>query len=121
MRLVSEQVKILLERMETHSEEFCKGLLHSTGVGVYGNKWDIVLTGGEFNPIEKFLLRRKMKNIRRKVTQQQILMTIMYGQEEEDDSPRMSTASRFNTKPRIRQAKDLREEYERYNVRIDQI
>lgn len=91
MSLVSEQVKLVLERMDTHPEEFTG----NTSNGMY-HKWDFLFSTGTFNRIEKFLLKRKMKELRRKITQQQILLTIMYGQE--DVGPVMSTASRFMNK-----------------------
>ena len=94
-RFVSQQVRILLERMDTHPEEFSRHLSLTTRA--FGGKWDLVLTSGEFTLLEKYLIRRKIKQIKRAITHQQILMTIMYGQDEHDsDGPLMSTTSRFN-------------------------
>lgn len=97
MRLISEQVKIMLDRMDDHPEEFCKTL--GMGNTLFDSKWAFVLSNGEFNCIEKFVLRRKMKRIRREVTRQQIMMTLV---DDVSYDPKyippvtISTASRFN-------------------------
>jgi hypothetical protein len=94
-RLISPQVQMLLDRMESHPEEFYRALeLTRT---MYNGKWDMVLSTGEFNHIEKFLIKRKMKELKREATHRQIIMTIMYGKEESDEDyhVRMSTAGRF--------------------------
>jgi Zn-dependent M32 family carboxypeptidase len=97
-RFVSPQVQILLDRMESHPEEFCKSL--SITQALYNEKWDTVLSAGEFNLVEKYLIKRKIKGLRRKITHQQILMTIMYGEnlQERESGPAMSTTSRFQSK-----------------------
>jgi hypothetical protein len=85
--------------MESHPDEFYKVLQISKHM--LGDKWDLVLNAGEFNLAEKYLLRKKMKELKRKVTHQQILLTIMYGKDplEETYTP-MSTVSRA-TQPKV--------------------
>jgi hypothetical protein len=88
-KICHDQVKILLERMETHPEEFLKG-----------SKWDecmppemimhrtvgIISHYKQFNKLEQHLIRRKLTKMLKEVRQQQaydaILETIM-GKEEE--------------------------------------
>lgn len=98
-RIISKQVLMLLDRMDVYPEEFVQGG-HLSSFNSQG-KWNYVLTSGEFNVIERFLLRRKMKKLRREATQQQILSTILYEPAEdevqdESNSPRLSTTSRFS-------------------------
>ena len=112
-RIISQQVRILLERMDTHPEEFCKGIeLRS----VFNNKWDMVITTGAFNWIEKYLIRRKLKKLKREATQQQILMTIMYGEDGENmgdlNGPYISTPSRFDQHLQKR-VREVRSEYDK--------
>lgn len=93
MKLVSEQVQILLERMDMHPGEFVK----SYDYGVHNGKWYDILHGGTFNIIERTLIKRKYKKLKRKATQKDIMTTIMHGGDQEDDTlgPAMSTISRF--------------------------
>lgn len=91
-RFCSEQVCILLERMDSHPEEF---------VNVYGKpryyepRWSSLLNEGAFSKIEKHLLKSKMFGIRRKQTQNDIIATLTQ-EVVDDDGPRMSTAGRFS-------------------------
>jgi hypothetical protein len=100
-KLCAEQVNILLDRMESHPDEFYKVLQMSKHV--LSDKWDLVLNAGEFNLVEKYLIHKKMKELKRKATHQQILLTIMYGKEaSEEDHTFHSTVGRFNqTDPNI--------------------
>ena len=112
-RIISPQVRILLERMDTHPEEFCKGVEVRS---MFNNKWDMVITTGAFNWFEKYLIRRKLRRLKREATQQQILMTIMHGQDEdEDDSngPYISTTSRFDQRVQTK-VEEARAAYRRY-------
>ena len=94
-KLCAEQVNILLDRMESHPEEFYKVL--QIARPMYESKWDMVLSAGEFNRIEKFLIKRKMKELKREATHRQILMTIMYGKDEDlGETYKFSTAGRFS-------------------------
>lgn len=92
-RFVSPQVRMLLSRMDTHSEEF----LRPGGLS-FGDtaKWDAILHYGEFNAIEIFLIKRKHKKLRRWATQESIMLTIL-GEHVEPmvKSVNISTSSRF--------------------------
>jgi hypothetical protein len=94
MPIISEQVKILLERMDMHPEEF----VHPFESRNIEPKWHGLLHNGAFGIVEKFLIKRKYNALRRKVTQEMILATIMYEGEKEDDDllVRHSTVGRFN-------------------------
>lgn len=91
---VSEQVKILLERMDMHPEEFVRPYESRH----LNTKWGEVLDEGTFNRVERFLIKRKFRALKRKVTQDLILATIMYEGEKEEDYVAHSTTGRFNTK-----------------------
>ena len=96
-RFCSEQVCILLERMESYPEEF---------VNVYGKpryyepRWSSLLNEGAFSKIEKHLLKSKMFGIRRKQTQNDIIATLTQEVADEDagmiGGPNISTTSRFS-------------------------
>jgi hypothetical protein len=93
-KFCSDQVCILLERMDSHPEEF---------VNVYGKpryyepRWSSLLTEGAFSLIEKRLLKRKLFALRRKQTQADIIATLTQDVTDADDEgPRMSTAGRFS-------------------------
>ena len=83
-RFVSQQVRILLERMDMQPDEFVRP--RHLGIGGLAGKWEYVLHSGEFNSLEKFLIRRKMKRLRRKATQEQILSTILNEQNSEENT-----------------------------------
>ena len=89
MPLVSEQVKILLERMDLHPEEFVRPF-ESRRLSL---KWDEVISEGYFNRVEKFLIRRKYNALRRKATQELIMATILYEPNAEEE-PSFDTVSR---------------------------
>lgn len=112
-RLISPQVQLLLERMESHPEEFYKALTLSAGV--FDGKWDFVLSSGEFTRIEKFLIKRKMKELKREATHRQILLTIMYGKEESADDyhVKMSTTGRFEQNQKMIISKAMEEEFQK--------
>jgi hypothetical protein len=74
MPIISEQVKILLERMNMHPDEF----VHPYESRNINSKWGEVLDEGTFNRVERFLIKRKVRALKRKVTQDLILATIMY-------------------------------------------
>jgi hypothetical protein len=91
-KFCSDQVCILLERMDSHPEEF---------VNVYGKpryyepRWSSLLNEGAFSKIEKHLLKSKMFGIRRKQTQADIIATLTQ-EVADEDGPTMSTAGRFS-------------------------
>jgi hypothetical protein len=74
MPIISEQVKILLDRMDMHPDEF----VHPFESRNVTSKWEYILNMGEFNKVEKFLIKRKVRALKRKATQDNILATIMY-------------------------------------------
>jgi hypothetical protein len=74
MPIISEQVKILLDRMNMHPDEF----VHPYESRNINSKWGEVLDEGTFNRVERFLIKRKVRALKRKVTQDLILATIMY-------------------------------------------
>ena len=78
MALVSEQVKILLERMDMYPEEFVRPYEARRLVA----KWQEVIMDGVFNKVERFLIMRKFNKLQRKATQEMIMQTIM-----DDSSP----------------------------------
>ena len=96
MKVVSEQVKMLLERMDLYPEEFTdvSDLLHRR------SKWESILTHGTFNLVERFLIHRKYKQIRRAATQQSIVSTLLYEPNDKEvlgsADPLFSTTSRFS-------------------------
>lgn len=98
-RFCSDQVCMVLERMESHPEEFTG----NTTNGRY-HKWDFVFTTGTFNKVEKLLLKHKLKELRKEVTRQQIILTLMYDAQDDESTlmpyhPTMSTTSRFDPEP----------------------
>ena len=66
MKIVSEQVKILLERMDLYPEEFVRPFESRR----LETKWNEVLQEGHFNRVEKFLIKRKYVKLKRKATQE---------------------------------------------------
>lgn len=93
-RFCSEQVCILLERMDSHPEEFVNGCGKSR---YFEPKWSPILNEGAFNRIEKYLLKSKMFGIRRRQTKADIILVLTRDvTDAEDESPKMSTTSRFS-------------------------
>ena len=94
MPIISDQVKILLERMDMHPEEF----VHPFESRNIEPKWHGLLHNGAFGIVEKFLIKRKYNAIRRKATQDMILATIMYERDDvrEEDYVPLTTTSRFS-------------------------
>jgi hypothetical protein len=85
MPIISEQVKILLERMDLYPEEFVRPF-ESRHIET---KWNDILQEGRFNRIEKFLIMRKYVRLRRQATRDAIMATIMYDEKEAlDELPR---------------------------------
>ena len=85
MPIISEQVKIMLERMDMCPEEFVRPF-ESRNIET---KWNDILQEGRFNRIEKFLIMRKYVRLRRQATRDAIMATIMYDEKEAlDELPR---------------------------------
>jgi hypothetical protein len=81
MPIISEQVKIMLERMDMYPEEFVRPF-ESRNIET---KWNDILQEGRFNRIEKFLIMRKYVKLRRQATRDAIMATIMYDEKEAPD------------------------------------
>lgn len=89
--LVHDQVKILLERMDTHPEEFFTPKTLGNG------KWDPFMPGSSifrhFTKLEQYLIRRKYCKARDKIYRQQaydgILETLVF----KEDKPETVTYS----------------------------
>ena len=81
MGIISEQVKIMLERMDMYPEEFVRPF-ESRNIET---KWNDILQEGRFNRIEKFLIMRKYVKLRRQATREAIMATIMYDEKEAPD------------------------------------
>ena len=79
MPIISEQVKIMLERMDMYLEEF----VHPFESRNVEPKWHGLLHNGAFGTIESFLIKRKYNALRRKVTQDLIMSMIMHHETEE--------------------------------------
>ena len=92
-RFVSQQVRILLERMDLYPEEFVRPF-ESRHIET---KWNEVLQEGHFNRIEKFLIKRKYVKLKRQATREAIVATIMYDESKQEES----FASRFDTVSRM--------------------
>jgi len=92
-----DQIKILLERMDTHPEEFL------TPAKIGEGKWDPFMPGSSafkhFTKVEQYLIRRKYCKIRDKVYRQQaydgILETLVFKEDKQDflDSYKYSSIS----------------------------
>ena len=113
-KIVSQQVRMLLDRMDMHPKEFARA--GHLGIGST-TKWGYTLESGEFNLLEKTLLKRKLKQLRRKVTQQEIMSLILTGRieldEEDDVAPIFSTTGRFGPfVPRMKTMVDISEDAE---------
>ena len=80
--------------MDMHPEEFVRPYESRR----LNTKWGEVLNEGTFNRVERFLIKRKFRALKRKATQDMILATIMYEGEKEEDYVAHSTTGRFNTK-----------------------
>ncbi len=81
MKIISEQVKIMLERMDMYPDEFVRPF-ESRHVET---KWNEILQEGRFNRVEKFLIMRKYVKLRRQATREAIMATIMYDEKEAPD------------------------------------
>lgn len=81
MPIISEQVKIMLERMDMYPDEFVRPF-ESRNIET---KWNDILQEGRFNRIEKFLIMRKYVKLRRQATRDAIMATIMYDEKEASD------------------------------------
>ena len=79
MPIISEQVKIMLERMDMYPEEF----VHPFESRNVEPKWHGLLHNGAFGTIESFLIKRKYNALRRKVTRDLIMSMIMHHETEE--------------------------------------
>lgn len=95
MRLISEQVEILLERMDTHPEDFYAdnsylGVIHS-------RPWLDLVKGGSFTLVERVIINKKLKQLKRDMTKNRIITLLVEPRYDEfnDDSVRISTTSRF--------------------------
>jgi len=85
MPIISEQVKIMLERMDMYPDEFVRPF-ESRNIET---KWNDILQEGRFNRIEKFLIMRKYVKLKRQATRDAIMATIMYDEKENlDELPR---------------------------------
>jgi hypothetical protein len=85
MPIISEQVKIMLERMDMYPDEFVRPF-ESRNIET---KWNDILQEGRFNRIEKFLIMRKYVKLKRQATRDAIMATIMYDEKEAlDELPR---------------------------------
>ena len=101
MRIISEQVKILLERMDLYPDEFVRPYESRN----LFSKWSEVMNDGTFNAAEKFLLNRKLKQLKRKATQEAIMQTIMYEPTpEEGPDTYFGTTSRFEQQLKVNRA-----------------
>ena len=74
MPIISEQVKILLDRMDMYPDEFVRPF-ESRNIET---KWNSILQEGRFNRIEKFLITRKYVKLRRQATRDLIMSMIVY-------------------------------------------
>ncbi len=90
MAIVSDQVKILLERMDLYPEEFVRPFESRRLMA----KWQEVIMEGVFNKVEHFLIMRKFNKLQRKATQEIIMQTIMDDSKPEDHSYSWDTVSR---------------------------
>ena len=96
--LISQQVRILLERMDMYPEEFINDNLL---LGVYSiqAKWQRILNEGTFTRIEKILIKRKYIALKRAATLNAIMETILEG-----DAPKEELGQAFSTTSRFDQA-----------------
>ena len=85
MKIVSEQVKIMLERMDLYPEEFVRPFESRH----LETKWNDILHEGRFNWIEQYLVKRKYVKLKRQATRDAIMATIMHDEKEDlDELPR---------------------------------
>lgn len=93
MKLVSEQVKLLLDRMDTHPEEFVSALDYGR---VHDNRWSEILQHGTFTFIEKGLLKSKYTKLKRESTRNDIINALVYQPDSVNlTEPVFSTVSRM--------------------------
>ena len=107
-KIVRPTTQMLLKRMDTNPEEF-----DAVNTVLYGSKsWATIVKSGEFNLVENILIKRKMKGIHRKATEQAILGLLLDGQarQEEEDSDlniyQHTTVGRFSGQERFRISSD---------------
>lgn len=77
---VSEQAKILLQRMSERPEDFYISNNFSSRLGIT-TSWADIVSRGSFNLIESFLINRKFRAIQRRKTQQDILEQLVAAKE----------------------------------------
>lgn len=73
--LISEQVQILLERMNTHSEDFYSdnsfhGVIHS-------RPWLDLVKNGSFSLVERIVINKKLKQLKREMTKNRIITLLV--------------------------------------------
>ena len=88
-RFVSPAVQMLLNRMDTHPEEFV-----SKESFFADTKWSNLLSEGKFNATEKFFIKRKYIKLKRESTQHKIITMILHGEEPRKNYLAMSTVAR---------------------------
>ncbi len=94
MGIVSEQVKIMLDRMDMYPEEF----VHPFESRNIETKWNDILQEGRFNWIEKFLIKRKYIRLKRQATRDAIMATIMHDKTKEPPNYFFDAVSRVVAK-----------------------
>ena len=119
MNIVSDQVKILLERMDMHPEEFVKPFTRAV---MPRDKWDSILNYGTFNLVERALIKAKYKKLKRESTQKDIMTSILYDDEMEikSEAPQaFSTVARmnFSNQERIKQIVEAYKAHEEYEAK----
>lgn len=111
MPIVSNYVKILLDRMNTHPEEFVSS---KALMGLWTQpKWQDILCSNVFNPVEKFLLKRKYRKLKRFQIEKDILSTLVDGNKAEDFINTHSIPSRFSKSVTV-SAKDIDDTHVRF-------
>lgn len=75
---ISDQVEILLQRMDDYPEQFFTSSSFSSRIGVL-KSWSAIVERGHFNLVESFLIRKKLRSIRRRQTQNDIIECLVDG------------------------------------------
>jgi hypothetical protein len=104
-RFCSNEVCLLLERIESHPEEFYSEY----------SKWGWVLTAQGFSVIEKYLIKNKRKYVARAKCRAGILETLVG---EPGQEPYFSTTSRFNAGPVKTKTEELAEAYAKHQNKL---
>jgi hypothetical protein len=119
MRLISEQVQILLERMDTHPEDFYSdnsylGVIHS-------RPWLDLVKSGSFTLVERVIINKKLKQLRRDMTKNRIITLLVEPRYDEfnEDSVRISTTSRFTQGNAIGSNEMLRAQQKQENEAVN--